>query len=168
MATGYIGEIRLVGFNFAPSGWAMCNGQTLSISENEALFTLLGTTYGGDGQNTFALPNLQGRVPVHQGTGLSSYTLGEIGGVATVTLNTSQMPTHTHPVTCQTGAGTAGTAVNGVFAPAPKGVYATPGASVAMGSLVSSVGGSLSHDNMQPYLAMNYIISLYGVFPSQS
>jgi len=165
----YVGEIRLVGFNFAPEGWAFCDGSTLSIADNDVLFNLLGTTFGGNGTNTFALPNLTGRVVVHQGTGTgSSYTLGQTGGVSSVTLSATQMPAHSHAVKSQSGAGNATGPAGNFFATASPSVYATASGYVSMGSTVGSTGGSQPHDNMQPYLVMNYIISLFGVYPSQS
>ena len=169
MSTPYIGEIRLVGFNFAPASWAFCDGSLLSVADNAALFNLLGTTYGGDGQNTFALPNLTGRVVMHQGPGTgSTYTIGQTGGVTSVTLSANQMPLHTHAVNSRSGGGNAVTAAGNFFAPTSPPVYAVPAGYVAMGSSVASAGGSQSHDNMQPYLVMNYIISLYGIYPSQN
>jgi microcystin-dependent protein len=170
MSDPYVGQIALVAFNFAPQGWAFCDGSLLSISENDVLFVLLGTTYGGDGQTTFGLPDLRGRVPIHQGTlaGGGAYTLGQQGGASSVTLSSGQMAAHTHAVASLSGAGTATTANGNYFASSASEVYGVPGSYVAMGSTVSPMGGSQSHDNMQPYLAMNYIISLYGIFPSQS
>ena len=168
MSSSYVGEIRLVGFNFAPQGWAFCDGSLLSIANNEVLFTLLGTTYGGDGVNTFALPNLTGRVPVHQGTGQSNYVMGQTGGVASVTLTTNQMPIHTHTVNGQSGIGNAVSPVNNYFAGSTPAIYSLPSGYVNMGSVVGLTGGSQAHDNMQPYLAMNYIISLFGIYPSQN
>ena len=166
MSEPFIGEIRMVGFNFAPAGWALCQGQLLAISENDALFNLIGTTYGGDGQTTFALPNLQSRVPVHQGSG---FTLGEMAGVETVTLTLSQIPSHTH-VPQANSAGAATSPAGNVWANsaalqfAPAGSPLTPMNPGVMGSS----GGSQPHDNMLPYLAINFIISLYGVYPTQS
>jgi len=163
----YVGEIRLVGFNFAPSGWMFCEGQLLAISEYETLFNLIGTTYGGDGVDTFALPDLRGRTPVHQGLGLSSYQLAETGGAEQVTLNVNQIPSHSHAPQ----AGTAGTssatsgnmlADSGADAFAPSGTTKTNMAANAL----NQNGGSRPHDNMPPYLAANFIISLFGVYPS--
>ena len=168
MSTPYVGEIRLVGFTFAPQGWAFCDGSLLSIADNEVLFTLIGTTFGGNGQTTFALPNLTGRVVVHQGTGQSTYSLGQSGGVTAVTLSASQMPAHTHAVNSQSGGGNASAAAGNFFATTAPPIYATPSGYVTMGSTVGSAGANQPHDNMQPYLVMNYIISLYGVYPSQS
>ena len=168
MSTPYIGEIRLVGFSFAPEGWAFCDGSTLSIAENEVLFALLGTTYGGNGVSTFSLPNLTGRVVVHQGTGQSTYVIGQSGGSSTVALTANQMPSHQHAVASQNGAGDAATPAGNFFASTSPPVYATPAAYVSMGSAVGAAGSSQGHDNMQPYIVMNFIISLFGVFPSQN
>lgn len=168
MSTPYIGEIRLVGFTFAPQGWAFCDGSTLSIAENDTLFSLLGTTYGGDGVSTFQLPNLTGRIPVHAGTGQSPYVQGQTGGATTVTLNANQMPAHQHSVASQNGGGNSQTPAGNYFASTSPAVYATPATYVAMGSTVGAAGSSQPHDNMQPYLVMNYIISLFGVYPSRS
>ena len=167
MAQPYVGEIRMFAGNFAPLGWFLCDGQLLSIAENEVLFQLIGTTYGGDGQSTFALPDLRGRLPLHQGGG---FTLGEPGGVEHVTLTTQQLPAHTHAMLASNAASTtpnplnATTSVNNVVqffsGDAPSSNMAT--------SAISSTGGSQPHGNMQPYLCVNFIISLFGVFPSQT
>jgi microcystin-dependent protein len=172
MATPYIGEIRIFGGNFPPQGWAFCDGSLLAISENDALFNLIGTTYGGNGTNTFALPDLRGRVAVHQGSnGSSSYVIGQQGGGETVTLATGQLPAHTH----QANGGPAGTTVSpsgNFWSTDPAGntaAYAssTPDSKMNAGAL-SSAGGSQPHDNMSPYLVTNYIISLFGIYPSRS
>jgi microcystin-dependent protein len=171
MSENYVGEIRMFAGNFAPSGWALCQGQLLPISENDVLFTLIGTTYGGDGESTFALPNLAGRVAVHQGTGGSgtTYQIGQAGGVESVTLNTNQIPVHTHPELATEAAADQLGALNNMPAEAVKRFYGTPGAPVAMNATnVLPVGGSQPHDNMQPYLVLNFIISLFGVFPNQT
>ena len=173
MAQPYIGEIRMFAGNFPPSGWAFCNGQSIPISENDALFILIGTMYGGDGQETFNLPNLQGRLPLHFGTGPDgiTYQQAEASGVESVTLTTQQIPTHTHPQLCSTGAGQVAT--NPVNAIASKGVlsqYSTLGATVSMGNppMQSDIaGGSQPHTNFMPYLCINFIISLFGIFPHQ-
>jgi microcystin-dependent protein len=181
MSNPFVGEIRCFGFNFAPINWALCNGQILAISEYSVLFQLIGTTYGGDGVNTFALPNLQGRVPIHQGQGigLSVYTIGEITGTPSVTLITSQMPAHQHTVTAMSIP--TGGVVDRVATPTsssylsesqpPNGVYATVPPSVTAQfspKAISLNGGSQPHDNTQPYLALNFCIALFGIFPSQN
>ena len=164
MSTPYVGEIRLVGFNFAPQGWVLCQGQLLSIAEYSTLFQLLGTTYGGDGQTTFGVPDLQGRAAIHQG---SSYIIGTKSGTENVTLLTTQIPQHTHPIAAQGGSGNT-TSPGGVFfAGSAEDQYAGA-ASATSGAMLTNIGGSLPHDNLMPYLCLNYIISLFGVFPSQS
>ena len=178
MADPFVAEIRICGFNFAPKGWAQCNGQLLPISQNTALFSLLGTTYGGDGKSTFALPNLQGCAPMHfgQGPGLSLRVLGETGGSDTITLLANEMPAHRHLAAgnvCQTATGNQKTPVGNVPAREAAGVTApyvddaAPQGLMAPGS-VSSSGGSLPHNNMQPYLTLNFIIALQGIFPARS
>jgi microcystin-dependent protein len=152
--------------NFAPAGWMLCQGQLLAISENETLFNLIGTTYGGDGQSTFGLPNLQSRVPVHQGTG---FNLAQTGGAENVTLTTNQIAGHVHPAAATSGGGNAGGPAGAVWAAAPAKVYADGPANALMhASAVASSGGSQPHDNMAPFLCINFIISLFGVFPSQT
>jgi microcystin-dependent protein len=164
VADPFLGEIKMFGGNFAPNGWAMCNGQLLPIVQNSALFSLLGTTYGGDGIQTFALPDLRGRVPLHfgQGPGLSNYSLGDRSGEETVTLNTNQIPAHQHaqPAT----AAEEGTNRPGSAVPAKGGVYAaaTDGTTMAP---TTPAGGSQPHDNRQPYLGLNFIIALQGIYP---
>ena len=179
MGTPYIGEIRIFGGNFAPQGWAFCDGSLIAISENDTLFALIGTTYGGDGQNTFALPSLQSRLPVHQGTGGgATYVEGQAGGMESVTLNTSQLPGHNHLVQAA-AAGTAGTPSGTTimssqteqsgFTSAPAYAAYDPAKQVAMApQSIGQTGGGQPHDNMIPYLAVNYIISLFGIFPSQN
>jgi len=172
MSTPFIGEIRMFGGNFAPQGWAFCKGDLLPISDNDVLFYLIGTTYGGDGQSTFGLPNLQGRIPVHMGqlAGGSNYQLGQSGGAETVTLTTNQLPVHSHSPTCNTATGTTNNPANAVWA-AQSGYLQYNAAGSEDGTLKSSIqpmGGSQPHDNMIPYQAVNYIISLFGVYPSQS
>ena len=172
MAQPYVGEIRIFAGNFAPVGWMFCDGQLLAISENETLFQLIGTTYGGDGESTFALPNLQSRIPLHFGTGPegTSFQLAEQGGTETVTLTTQQIPTHTHAQQCSSGAGqVAADPVNAVASKTDLSQYSSAGATVAMGNpaLASDPsGGSQPHENCQPFLCVNYIISLFGIFPS--
>ncbi len=171
MSQPYIGEIRLFAGNFEPAGWMICDGRPLPISENDALFTLLGTTYGGDGETTFNIPNLQSRVPIHQGTGsgLSSHILGETGGAEEVTLTVQQIPIHTHPAGCVggTNTGTAASPGGNVWAAqSATGVYANlnPANNMNPGA-AAPAGGSQPHENMVPFLAINFIISLFGIFP---
>jgi microcystin-dependent protein len=180
MAVGspYVGEIRLFAGNFAPQGWNFCDGSLVSISENPVLYQLIGTTYGGDGVNTYALPDLRSRVPLHQGTapGGASYVIGQRGGVEAVTLTGPQIPSHTHQVQAA-ATGTASTPANTLIlssqsSPDPNSppAYAAPNASTLVQlspAAVANQGGGQPHDNMQPYLALNFIISLFGVFPSQ-
>ncbi len=175
MQDPWIGEIALVAFNFAPQGWALCNGQLLSIAQNTALFSLLGTTYGGDGITTFALPNLQSRVPLHfgQGPGLSSYPLGANGGVESVTLQTTQIPAHTHSFTPQasTASGSAASPAGAFWAESGSGdkIYHAGKSNTHMAAqTLGNTGGGQAHENRQPYLALNYIIALVGIFPSRS
>ena len=167
MSEPFISEIRIVAFNFPPKGWAFCNGQILSIAQNTALFSLLGTTYGGNGQTTFALPDLRGRAPLSpgQGPGLASYSLGEVGGVESVTLLSTQMPAHTHAQPAANGQQTTNRP-NGAV-PARGGVYADSGDGAALDP-TSSAGGSQPHENRSPYLALNYIIALEGIYPSRN
>jgi microcystin-dependent protein len=170
MAQPYIGEIRMFGGNFAPAGWMFCDGQLLDISTNDVLFSVIGTTYGGDGQSTFALPDLRGRLPVHFGNGR---TLGENGGVEEVTLTTQQIPAHTHPAGCDnnTNAGNSPTPGGHIWAnQASTGVYATAfNPAVNMNPAAGgSTGGSQPHENMMPFLCVSFIISLFGIFPSQT
>jgi microcystin-dependent protein len=167
MSSPYVGEIRMFGGNFAPAGWMFCDGQLLPISEFETLFNLIGTTYGGDGQSTFGLPNLQGRVPVHVGAG---FTIGGSGGVETVTLTTDQIPAHVHQAVCSAGAGDAPSPVGRYWSTDPAGntaAYNETGGSFMASGALKPVGGSQPHDNMNPYLCVSFIISLFGVFPSQ-
>ena len=169
MANPYIGEIRIFAGDFAPNGWFFCEGQMLPIAENEALFQLIGTTYGGDGQETFALPDMRGRAPVHFTGGASNpHDLGERGGVEEVTLTTQQIPVHAHPLMASGSAGTAASPAGSVLAAGGSGnAYRESVALAAMaGSSVGAAGGSQPHSNLQPYLCVNFIISLYGLFPS--
>lgn len=172
MGTPYVGEIRMFGGNFAPVGWAFCNGQTLPISENEVLFTLIGTTYGGDGEQTFNLPNLQGRLPVHMGAGAggNNYVIGETGGSEQVTLTTQQLPTHSHPMLASTIVGDQITPAGNVPANSVSvAIYTNSAPNGNMNaSAIGPAGGGQPHENMQPYLCINFIISLFGVFPSQT
>jgi microcystin-dependent protein len=167
MAQPYVGEIRMFAGNFAPAGWMFCEGQLLPISENETLFQLIGTTYGGDGQSTFALPDLRGRIPIHQGNG---FILAETGGAEEITLTVNQIAAHSHPFLASndtaTGASPAG-ALCGVTNVSKK-VYAlgTSPTSAMAPQLLGATGGSQPHTNFQPYLCVDFIISLFGIFPS--
>ena len=167
MAQPYVGEIRMFAGNFAPAGWMFCEGQLLPISENETLFQLIGTTYGGDGQSTFALPDLRGRIPVHQGNGL---VLAETGGAEEITLTTNQIPVHSHPFLGTANIATGNSPANNVPA-TPTGAtifpYGTDQPTTNFhSSSLSPTGGSQPHTNFQPYLCVDFIISLFGIFPS--
>ena len=165
MAQPYVGEIRMFAGNFAPLGWMLCNGQLLPISENETLFQLIGTTYGGDGETTFALPNLQSRIPIHQGNG---FILAETGGAEDITLTVSQIPAHSHPLVASAETASSLNPQNNVIsAPLTATPYfaSTPGTALSP-LAVSLVGGSQPHSNLQPYLCVNFIISFLGIFPS--
>ena len=165
MSEPFLSEIKILSFNFAPKGWALCNGQLLPINQNQALFALLGTTYGGNGQTTFALPNLRGRVQIHMGNG---HTLGETGGSTSVTLNQSQMPQHLHFLTAQPSTGNQLAAASAVLAQASN-VYHTADNLVAINpESVSNVGGNQPHNNMMPFLVLNFCIALQGIFPSRN
>jgi microcystin-dependent protein len=171
MSSPYVGEIRMAGFNFAPQGWAFCNGQPMSISEYSTLFNLIGTTYGGDGQTTFNLPNLQCRIPYHQGTNLRGDTmvLGQISGTENVTLTASQIPAHSHVLAANSAAGGQPSPSGGFWAASALDEFSTEAPSHAMApSTTIPTGGSLPHDNMPPFLVVNFIIALYGIYPSQS
>lgn len=172
MSNPYVGEIRLFAGNFAPNGWALCQGQLVAISENETLFQLIGTTYGGDGQTTFALPDLRGRVPMHQGAGpgLSPRSIGEMAGSETVTLTALQMPQHSHALVASSAAASSGAGPNGgQLAISSVNLYGsgTPGTPMAAAA-IAPVGSGQPHDNMAPFLGLNYIISVFGIFPQQS
>ncbi len=172
MSEPFVGEVRLFAGNFAPSGWAFCDGQLVPISENETLFNLIGTTYGGDGQNTFALPDLRGRVPVHQGSNgqSGSYVIGQQGGVETATLTAAQMPQHTHAMLASTTAASSVHAAADVLgSSATMNLYGAGAPNMAMDpNAISQLGGGQPHENMPPYVALNYIVSFFGVFPSQN
>jgi microcystin-dependent protein len=163
MAEPFLGEIKIISWNFAPKGWAFCNGQLLQINQNQALFSILGTTYGGNGQTTFALPNLQGRSPIHVGNG---FTLGEGSGETAHTLTLQELPAHSHILQ---GAATNGDTpipttlanANNLYSTAAPNTTLTPGS-------IANTGGSQPHDNMSPYLVLNFIIALQGIFPSQN
>ena len=167
MSEPFLSEIKIMSFNFPPKGWAFCNGQFLPINQNQALFSLLGTTYGGNGQTTFALPNLRGRVPIHFG----SHTLGEAAGSTAVTVNIQQLPTHLHGLQGSTTDGNVKSPLNNILARS----VATPYVQPAAGGLiafppdsVTNVGGSQPHNNMMPYLVLNFCIALQGIFPSRN
>ncbi len=168
MSSPFIGEIRMFAGNFNPVGWAFCNGALIPISQNDTLFNLIGTTYGGDGQSTFALPNLQSRVPVHVGSG---FALGQSGGVETVTLTTSQIPAHSHVPQASSGLGSQLVPTNNVWAESSPSLneYSTVAPTAAMSNTaLGSSGGSQPHDNMMPFLVVNFILSLFGIFPTQT
>jgi len=167
MAQPYVGEIRMFAGNFAPAGWMFCEGQLIPISENETLFNLIGTTYGGDGQSTFALPDLRGRIPMHMGNG---FILAETGGVEEVTLTAQQIPAHSHPLTA---ASVTGDQVSPGGSLPANSFNVTPYINdVPTGNMnaaaISATGGSQPHTNFQPYLCVDFIISLFGIFPSQT
>lgn len=166
MAQPYVGEIRMFAGNFAPAGWMFCEGQLLPISENETLFNLIGTTYGGDGQSTFALPDLRGRIPLHFGNG---FTLAETGGVEEVTLTVSQIPAHSHPMLASTTAASFQSPAGNVSGDTANKIYRAGTANIVLNpNAVGSTGGSQPHTNFQPYLCVDFIISLFGIFPSQT
>jgi microcystin-dependent protein len=172
MGQPYVGEIRIFAGNFAPLGWAFCEGQLMPISENETLFNLIGTTYGGDGQSTFALPDLRSRVPIHQGTGngLTTRNLASTGGVEQVAISVPTMPSHTHPFLASTDAGTQPSPIG--FFPAANNIvklYTPPTTFTPLAAAsMQAIGGSQPHENLQPLLCVNFIMSLFGIFPSQS
>jgi microcystin-dependent protein len=169
VSESFIGQISIFGFNFPPRGWASCDGQVLSIAQNTALFSLLGTTYGGNGQTTFALPNLQGRVPIHrgQGPGLSNHDMGEVAGAEAVTLTSAQMPAHSHQAAV-TNASAAGSRPNGNF-PSAGGAYAAASdGSTFNAGFVKNSGGGQPAPSMPPYLALNFCICVQGIFPSRN
>ena len=172
----FLGFIAAFGFNFPPRGWALCNGQLLSISQNTALFALLGTTFGGDGRNTFGLPNLMGRTAIGmgQGAGLANYPIGQVSGTENVTLTSTQIPSHAHQMMASSDPQSAGSPLNSSLGSAPRGsstgnIY-VPGTTnqVAMASMTAPIGGNQPHSNLQPYLVINYCIALEGIFPSRN
>jgi microcystin-dependent protein len=169
MADPFLAEIRIMSFAFPPKGWALCNGQLLPINQNQALFSLLGTTYGGNGQTTFALPDLRGRAPLHVGGG---FVLGESAGQESVTLLASQLPTHAHAVRADAGVATASLPAEALLAKKPRfgaNIYAAPQNLVELRSdAVASAGGGQPHENMQPFLTLNFVIALSGIYPSQN
>lgn len=173
MSQPYLGEIRLFGGSFAPVGWAFCNGALLAITaETDALFNLIGTTYGGDGEQTFALPNLSSRYPIHQGTSPNTgttYQLGEAAGSETVTLTVQQIPQHSHSATASANTGNSGTPGNSVWAKPSTMMYTPAAAPTNMApAAVGQAGGSQPHENMMPFLCVSFIISLEGIFPPQN
>ncbi|MES2988244.1 MAG: tail fiber protein [Pseudomonadota bacterium] len=169
MGTPFMSELKLCAFNFAPKGWAQANGQFLPINQNQALFSLMGTTYGGNGQTTFALPDMRGRIPIHMGQG---HALGERAGADSVTLNIQQLPQHLHFIQATTAAPTTNIPSSATLlsTTAPNDLYTGPGSGLGtmMPQAVSNVGGSQAHENRQPYLVLNWIVALQGVFPSQN
>ena len=166
MGTPYLSEIKLASFGFAPKGWALCNGQLMAINQNQALFALLGTTFGGDGIRTFALPNLQGRVPVHMGNGI---TLGQLGGEQTHTLNINEIPAHTHVPVGVNSAPDKPSPVGKTWASQTgNDAYAASSNAAMLASAVGATGGGQPHQNMQPFLTLNFIIALQGIFPTRN
>jgi microcystin-dependent protein len=162
----FLSEIRIMSFAFPPKGWALCNGQILPINQNQALFSLLGTTYGGDGVRTFGLPNLQGRVPMHMG---GSFTLGQNGGEQSHTLSLSELPQHLHSVAASSTATNGTASPNGNYLGGGNNVYHTPQNPTPLtAATVANVGGSQPHENMSPYLVLNFCIALQGIFPSRN
>ena len=166
MSEPFLSEIKIMSFNFPPKGWALCNGQLLPINQNQALFSLLGTTYGGNGQTTFGLPNLRGQVPIHMGNG---HTQGETAGSTSVTLNLQQLPTHIHMIQATNVAANSDDATNNVLGQAGLNLYAPFSSPSSMGpQSISNVGGNQVHNNMMPYLVLSFCIALQGIFPSQN
>jgi microcystin-dependent protein len=166
MGTPFLSEIKIVSFNFPPKGWALCNGQFLPINQNQALFSLLGTTYGGNGQTTFALPNLQGKAPMHVGNG---HVLGESAGTPSVTINMTQMPTHNHLLNASSNsAGTSADPAGRFLAPVNAGYGPAATLTPMSAQMITSVGGSQAHNNMMPYAVSNFIIALQGIYPSRN
>ncbi len=167
MAQPYVGEIRMFGGNFAPAGWMFCEGQVLPISENETLFQLIGTSYGGDGESTFSLPDLRGRVPIHQGNG---FILSETGGAESVTLTTNEIPAHSHSFVASGDLANVPGPENAILATSTKATifFSDPPSASMNNQSVTPTGGSQPHSNFQPYLCVNFIISLFGIFPSPS
>jgi microcystin-dependent protein len=170
MTDQFLGEIRMGGWNFAPSGWAACDGQILPISQNTALFSLLGTQFGGDGKSTFALPNLQGTIPFNQGQGpgLSPYVMGQTGGAETVTLQAAQLPAHTHQAVASTSAGNVAAAMGGDWAETRGRLYGPSTAVTMHPAALATTGSSQPHNNLPPYLVVTFVIALTGIFPSRS
>jgi microcystin-dependent protein len=175
MGQPYVGEIRMFGGNFAPAGWMLCQGQTLPISENDVLFQLIGTTYGGDGEETFNLPNLASRIPIHMGTGPdgTTYQIGEMAGTEQETLSVQQIPNHNHPALASTSQGTSQSPAGAVLAQVATSqagtlMYGSDSVAAMSNQAIGPAGGSQPHENTQPFLCVNFIISLFGIFPSQT
>jgi microcystin-dependent protein len=164
MSSPYLAEIRIFSFNFPPKGWAFCNGQLLPINQNQALFSLLGTTYGGNGTTNFALPNLQGSTPIYTGNG---FTLGQVGGEVNHTLTVAEMPAHTHLLTASSAPADQSVTAGTVWAKAPAAYDTSPGTAMSQAE-IPNAGGSQPHNNMQPYLVLNFSIALQGIFPSRN
>jgi microcystin-dependent protein len=165
VGTPFLGEIKIISFNFAPKGWAFCNGQLLPINQNQALFSILGTTYGGNGQTTFALPNLQARTPIHFG---NAFNLGQAGGESAHTLVMSEMPAHTHFPVASSNVADLNTPVGNFWGKGAQVIYSPTGGSLMKPNATTPVGGSQPHDNQSPYLVLNFIIALSGIFPSRN
>lgn len=171
MSNPYLGEIRMFGGTFAPAGWAFCDGAIVAISQNDTLFMLIGTTYGGDGEETFALPDLQGRFPMHMGTGpgLTTRVIGEKSGTESVTLTVNQIPSHTHVPVATSGGGDQRSPAGRIWAASSANNYSAGPPNTAMApNIVGPAGGNQPHDNMMPFLTISFIISLFGIFPSQT
>ncbi len=167
MSTPFLGQVSVFAFGFPPKGWAMANGQLLPINQNQALFSLLGTTYGGDGRTNFQLPNLQANVPIHQGNG---FVIGQIGGASSVTLTTAELPAHTHAASCCTNAGTAASPSGSLWAADGNGnlPYSSGGGATMAATAITNTGGGQAHENRAPYLVLNFCIALTGIFPSRN
>ncbi len=165
MSEPFLGEIKIMAFNYAPRGWALCNGQQLPINQNQALFALLGTTYGGNGQTTFALPDLRGRTPLHHG---AQFTQGQVVGETAHTLNTSEMPAHTHTLSGSSTQGTINAPVGALPGKSAQNAYGATNLVAMNPAVVTNTGGSQPHNNLQPYLVLNFCIALQGIFPSQN
>ena len=172
MSNPFLGEIRMAGFNFAPRGWAFCAGQLLPISQNDALYALVGKTYGGDGQSTFGMPDLRGRVPINQGQGpgLNNYVMGQMAGTESVTLTTAQMPSHSHQINAANGGARSANPAGNLLGGGEADIYThdTANAVALSQNVIASNGGNQPHENMQPYLCINFFIALEGVFPSRN